>query len=51
VGENYPAARIAGQRLIATVEQRYGSAEQERTYRWNGQRFVQVGGPTAFPTS
>jgi hypothetical protein len=48
--ENYPAARISGQRLTATIEQRYGGAQQERTYRWNGQRFVQVGGPTAFPT-
>jgi len=50
LGQNYPAARVAGQRLTATIEQRYGSARQDRAYRWNGQRFVQVGGPTAFPT-
>jgi hypothetical protein len=49
-GQNYPAARVSGQHLTATVEQRYGNARQERTYRWNGQRFVQVAGPTAFPT-
>jgi hypothetical protein len=48
VGQNFPAARVSGQRLTVTVEQRYGGVVQERTYRWNGQRFVQVGGPTAF---
>jgi hypothetical protein len=46
VGQNFPAVRVSGQRVTVTVEQRYGGATQERTYRWNGQRFVQVGGPT-----
>jgi hypothetical protein len=52
VGENYPAARVSGQRLIATIQQRYGAnTVQERTYRWDGRRFVQVDGPTTFPSS
>jgi hypothetical protein len=35
---------------VATIEQRYGNnVVQERSYRWNGRRFVQVAGPTTFP--
>lgn len=51
LGQNYPAVSISGQRLTATIEQRYGGRVQERTYRWDGQRFVQVDGPTAFPSN
>jgi hypothetical protein len=50
-GNDYPAAQISGQRLNATIKQRYGPAEQSRTYRWNGQRFIQVAGPTTFPSA
>lgn len=49
-GQDYPTARISGQRLTAAINQRYGGAEQNRTYRWDGQRFIQVAGPTAFPS-
>jgi hypothetical protein len=49
-GNDYVAVEIGGQRLTATIRQRYGQAEQDRTYRWNGQRFVQVAGPTTFPS-
>lgn len=50
-GNDYPAAQINGQRLTATIQQRYGQTEQNRTYRWNGQRFIQVAGPTTFPST
>lgn len=50
-GQDYPAAQITGQRLTASVHQRYGSAEQSRTYRWDGEQFVQVAGPTSFPST
>jgi hypothetical protein len=48
-GENYEAARVQDGTLVATVEQRYGDGVQDRTYRWNGTSFDQIGGPTAFP--
>ncbi|NUT33184.1 MAG: hypothetical protein HOV79_08930 [Hamadaea sp.] len=48
-GANYPSAEIKNGLLTARIEQRYGGATQERTYRWNGTGFVQVDGPTAFP--
>jgi hypothetical protein len=50
-GQDYPAAQITGQRLTASVHQRYGPAEQSRTYRWDGEQFVQVAGPTSFPST
>ena len=50
-GENYPSASVGNGRLTATIEQRYGNQTQQRTYRWNGTLFVQVAGPTAWPTS
>jgi hypothetical protein len=37
-----PASRAASAAL---------STHQERTYRWNGQAFTQVAGPTAFPAN
>jgi hypothetical protein len=46
----YGKVRISGQRLEVTVTQKYTDVRQERTYRWNGRRFVQVAGPTAFPS-
>ncbi|WP_326557207.1 hypothetical protein [Micromonospora sp. NBC_01796] len=49
-GENYVSARVNGGVLLVTLEQRYGDqTRQERGYRWNGDRFVQVSGPTTFP--
>jgi hypothetical protein len=47
-GENYPSASVAGGRLTATIDQRYGNQTQQRTYRWDGTMFVQVAGPTAW---
>jgi hypothetical protein len=43
---------IAGGRLTITFTTKYIDPEvtQERTYRWNGTRFVQVAGPTAIPS-
>ncbi|RKR90710.1 hypothetical protein BDK92_5091 [Micromonospora pisi] len=51
VGENYGTVRVRDGILVATVMQRYSEqpVSQERGYRWNGTRFVQVSGPTAFP--
>ncbi|MFI6760650.1 hypothetical protein ACIBF5_16100 [Micromonospora sp. NPDC050417] len=51
VGENYGTVRVRDGILVATVNQRYSEqpVSQERGYRWNGARFVQVSGPTAFP--
>jgi hypothetical protein len=51
VGENYGAARVRNGRLVATVQQRYGTGVQQRSYRWNGGRFMQVAGPTTFPAA
>ena len=45
-GENYEAARVQQGTLVATVKQRYGDGVQDRTYRWNGTSFDQIGGPT-----
>jgi hypothetical protein len=41
--------RIAGNRVTLTVTEKFSQVTQERTYRWNGSRFSQTGGPTAFP--
>ena len=43
---------IAGGRLTIRFRTKYIDPEvtQERTYRWNGTRFAQVGGPTAIPS-
>jgi hypothetical protein len=51
-GENYQGATVSGNRLTATIQPRYGdrSISQQRVYRWNGTTFVQVAGPTAFPS-
>jgi hypothetical protein len=46
----YGTLRVAGGRLRVTVTQKYSDVRQVRTYRWDGRRFAQVGGPTAFPS-
>jgi hypothetical protein len=46
----YGRLRISGGRLTVTVTQRYTDVRQERTYRWDGRRFTQTAGPTAFPS-
>ena len=47
----YGALRVGEGRLRVTVTQKYSEVRQVRSYRWDGRRFVQVGGPTAFPST
>jgi hypothetical protein len=46
----YGALRISAGRLAVTVTQKYTDVRQKRTYQWDGRRFAQVAGPTAFPS-
>lgn len=46
----YGPLRITDRRLAVTVTQKYSDTSQQRTYRWNGTRFVQVAGPSTFPS-
>ncbi|MFK3980204.1 hypothetical protein ACI2K4_07450 [Micromonospora sp. NPDC050397] len=50
-GQDYGPVKVSGGILTATISQRYQAnpVPQQRGYRWNGTRFVQVSGPTAFP--
>ncbi|GAA2478490.1 hypothetical protein [Winogradskya humida] len=50
VGQVINDVTISGGRVVVTVTQKYYDVKQERTYRWNGSRFVQSAGPTAFPS-
>jgi hypothetical protein len=51
-GYDYPAAKVVDGQLVVTVVRRYTNegARQQRTYRWSGTTFVQVAGPTAYPS-
>lgn len=54
-GENYQQARVRRGDVVATVTQRYVvgtvAPNQQRTYHWDGFRWIQVAGPTAFPAA
>ncbi len=45
----YDDVRVTGGRLVVTVTDKYWRERQKRTYRWDGSRFVQTAGPTAWP--
>jgi hypothetical protein len=46
---SYDDVRVSGGKLVVTVTDRYWDEQQKRTYRWDGSRFVQIAGPTAWP--
>jgi hypothetical protein len=46
---SYDDVRVTAGKLVVTVTDRYWDEQQTRTYRWNGSRFVQIDGPTAWP--
>jgi hypothetical protein len=47
----YLSWKVTNRKLVATIDQVLAdTAPQERTYSWNGTRFVQVAGPTTFPS-
>lgn len=46
----YQDVKISDRTLSMTVQQTGRDVRQQRSHRWNGTRFTQVAGPTAFPT-
>ncbi len=50
LAQDYGRLRISDGRLTVTITQRYSDVRQQRTYEWNGRRFVQVAGPAKFPS-
>jgi hypothetical protein len=45
----YDDVRVTAGQLVITVTDKYWHEQQQRTYRWNGSAFVQIGGPASWP--